>query len=477
MSSFLWIFLLGPFLILLFYFRLGFSLDWPEVAWALKNSFWQALGSALGSAGLGFIFALGLMSLRPNSWTRRWLQGLVLIPNFLPALFVLVFCLEWIEPFPIGTIGIIFVHVLINSGLVAVFWSRAIEARLGAMTQLAYLEGARRWQVLWALREPLGKSAGSWVLFVFVICFSSFTIPLVVGGGRGTTLEVLIFEKLRISADLSSALTLAAMQGVFVFLLTQFVLPQALRRESSDSPPSPVFVISSRASAWMLALWALWFVSYMGFQMLRGWEQVLTIEGLRESIVQLVPGTLALGLGAALLTGLILSVQMLLFSGSRIHARVAGLISLSPALVGLALSLALTEQPRTACILALVCLFYPTAFRMGLRERFDRLHANQEVATLLGASPVLIWLKITLPQMAPIIGRASAMIGLWAMGDFAVSKMIFGQTRSLGLLAESLMSSYRIDAAFAICGLILVLGALLALLFEGVVYVYRQKFI
>ncbi len=405
------------------------------------------------------------------------MEILLLAPNFLPTLFVLVFCLQWIEPFPMGLLGVMLVHAFINVGMVAVLWSRQMESQLGSLTNLAYLEGARRWQVVLALKEPLLKMAGGWGIFVFILCFSSFTVPLVVGGGRGTTIEVLIYEKIRISADLGSALTLSVLQGISVFVLTR--LFSASRSSAQASPQGrrlKVYLLPSSISQFVLVPFVIWSVGYFGFEMLKGWEQLLEIPGLVSSVKELLPPTLWLGAAVSGFVALIGLFQISILSSARIHRDVAGLISLSPSLVGFAFSLAMPEFQMTALVLALACLFYPTAFRSGLQQALTGLELQQRVAALLGASDWQILFKVVLPQLVNPLAALASVVGLWAMGDFAISKIIFPQTFSLGMLAETLMSSYRIDAAFAICGLILVLGIVLALFFYGMAYVYRQKF-
>jgi thiamine transport system permease protein len=53
--------------------------------------------------------------------------------------------------------------------------------------------------------------------------FGSFSVPLVVGGARGTTVEVLIYEKIRLSGHWSEAIILALLQSVFIFTLAFIV--------------------------------------------------------------------------------------------------------------------------------------------------------------------------------------------------------------------------------------------------------------
>jgi thiamine transport system permease protein len=468
------LFLLSPFFILIFHFQLGFNLDYDEFLWAIKNSLVQSLGSAVLSVFFGLVVALGL--LRFSGLWRRFFEVLLLLPNFIPTLFVLVFCLQWIEPFPMGSLGVILVHGFINVGVVAVLWSHQIESQFASQTALAFLEGASRWRLLRSLKGPIFRMATGWGLFVFVICFSSFTIPLVVGGGRGTTLEVLIYEKIRISADLGSAMAISALQGILVFALTLLVARKTSPRILSGGRNQKVFLLPSKGVQILIIPFVLWGSGYFIFQMLSGWQQVLAIPGLTSALFEKASFTLLMGVGVSSFVAAIFLVQISILSNERIHRDVAGLITVSPALVGFAFSLALPQFQAVGLILALACLYYPSVFRLGLYESLKSLTLQQQVARLLGASDSKILFTVTLPQVVTSMAMVCSVIGLWAMGDFAVSKIIFAQTFSLGMLAETLMSSYRIDAAFAICGLILILGLILASFFHGMAYVYHQKF-
>jgi len=71
MRSFLLLYLVFPFLFLIYSFRLD---SWPnflELFWAFKNSFIQAFFSAVFSLLLGFWVAMGLISFTDN-YRRRY---------------------------------------------------------------------------------------------------------------------------------------------------------------------------------------------------------------------------------------------------------------------------------------------------------------------------------------------------------------------------------------------------------------------
>src|SRR5688572_10669762 len=114
----LFISLISPFLILISEFEMVAEFDVPEFFWALKNTVLQSSLSAVGSLLLGTWTALGLLILSP-AWRKKG-EILCLFPNFLPPVFTLLVLLQWIDPYPVGIVGVAFAHAIINFGLVAV---------------------------------------------------------------------------------------------------------------------------------------------------------------------------------------------------------------------------------------------------------------------------------------------------------------------------------------------------------------------
>ncbi|MGE3756730.1 MAG: ABC transporter permease subunit, partial [Pseudobdellovibrionaceae bacterium] len=217
-------FLLSPFILL--YVQIG-NLDFPasdELIWCLQNTTIQASGSAVFSLLFGIWGAAGLLSLKKEKWRLFW-EVVFLLPNFVPPLFVVLAIFKTVEPFPIGLVGLIFVHSFINAGLVAVLLARIVDQKVGPLVELALIEGAGRFQFARVILRMLRLDLVLLFLLIFSICFMSFSIPLLAGGDQGTTLEVLIFEKVRLSSQWNQALGISFLQCVFLFIFS-LVAPQ-----------------------------------------------------------------------------------------------------------------------------------------------------------------------------------------------------------------------------------------------------------
>lgn len=450
------LFLLSPFLVLIFKFPLDPSVDLEEFRWALKNTVWQATLSGLGSLLLGTWLAFGLVGL---STYRRAFEVLSLLPNFLPPLFTLLVSLYWLQPFPTGIWGVAIVHTFINFGLVGVSLSRSMDQQLGHLVEAARTLGSGRWFFLRKVFFPLFRRQYlSLFLFVFSICFSSFSVPLIIGGGRGTTLEVLIYEKIRLSVDWGSAVLLSMFQFAFLALLSWFLL----KKQNQDFS-----VISGRSLRWlghrggvvMLVAYALlftWGFLESAWTGLKSWEQFIE---LRFVLAESLLGTLWMGLSVGVLILLLLAAISWDQGSTRLQTFLRSYVAPSTTLTGFAF-LVLGPNEGMASYLkipvALSLLFVGPLYRMGWENELVSLRGQVQVALSLGASEALIFWKILWPQLR---GRAFLLAGLaaaWACGDFAVSRILAYKDLTLGMMTETFMSTYRLNLAMLLsCGILI----------------------
>ncbi|WP_052161701.1 thiamine/thiamine pyrophosphate ABC transporter permease [Hoeflea sp. BAL378] len=190
----------------------------------------QAGLSTLLSVALAVPLARSLAR-RPSFKGRRWLINLFAVPLALPPLVAALGLLEvWgrngvannglalfgLEtPFSIyGLSGILIAHVFFNMPLAArlilpglerlppEYWKTAANLGMGGLSLFRLVE----WP---AMRRSAGGAAG----LVFMLCATSFTLVLVLGGGpAATTLEVAIYQALRFDFDPGRAVLLSAIQ-------------------------------------------------------------------------------------------------------------------------------------------------------------------------------------------------------------------------------------------------------------------------
>lgn len=473
------LFLLFPFLFLITQFGVSEAPDAGELWWAFKNSFWQASLSAVFSLLIGFWVSLGLLSFQ-NSERRRWrsvLDVLCLLPNFLPPLFILLSVLSVVEPFPMGIPGIVLVHTIINFGLVAVLLAGIIENKLGGMIELAYVEGASRWQFLRkGLFPALQKDILLLGLFIFVICFGSFAVPLIVGGGKGTTIEVLIYEKIRLSSNWGGAVLLALLQSVFIFALSFIVsqgkaTPSAKRTQMSLlKSPSGVFVV--------IAISFLYLYGYFE-GVISGFAMISTFHELQSALVWNFVGSVGLGLTVGLLCYISLLLIAYCWPKQWFEKFLGGYVAPSTSLACFSLLILGPNEgfyPFIKIPIALVLLNVNALVRMGWSGELQALQSQMTVAYAMGASPTQIFRSILFPQLSERAGVLAGIAAIWACGDFAVSRILAHHDLSIAMMTETLMSGYRLNQAMVLSTLIIVAGVLCFVLCVGGSRVLRRKF-
>ncbi len=476
--AFFILFLFAPYAALVWKVNLVSQLDWPELWWALKNSIWQASWSALGSLLTGFFLCLGFFRLQRagvyRSWMERPLAMLLLLPSFLPPLFILLVMLSLVNPFPIGLVGVIVIHVVMNAGLVALLLKSMIESKMKPLLEMAWLEGSTQSQFIRAASGMVARDLFGILLFVFVLCFCSFSIPLIAGGGRATTLEILIYEKIRISGAWGEGLTLSLIQMSLVMALS--LIPFSARRNLFGRS-GKVPLLGSEAGVFGLFLYCVGFITFFILESFAGWQQVLQIPGLWEQALETVPFSLFFGISVGLLTAGLLLLSAVLMPFPALHRLISGTVSPSTALLGFSLLLVFPQEEPWSWIQWIVgftFLIFSTLYRWGWDQQVSGIIDQVQVAETLGASRVLIFREILWPQLLPPATLMASVASLWALGDFALGKILVGRDISLSLLIETLMSSYRLQAALALMGLLLFLGLICFLFFRGMAYVGRR---
>jgi len=210
----------------------------PYYLHTLWFTVWQAALSTLLTVGLAlpgaYVFA------RYDFPGKSLVQALTTVPFVLPTIVVALAFTALVGPRglinlalmgflgldrpPLDlqyTLGIILLaHVFYNYTLVlrivGTYWAN-LDPRL---EEAARMLGASRWRAWRQVTLPLLSPAiGAAALLVFVFCFTSFGVILVLGGPRFATLEVEIYRQTIQYLDLPLAAALSLVQILFTFAL------------------------------------------------------------------------------------------------------------------------------------------------------------------------------------------------------------------------------------------------------------------
>jgi thiamine transport system permease protein len=198
-----------------------FAID--SYAWHVTSfTIWQATISTLLSVLPAIPLARALA--RRRFWGRPLLLSFFAVPLGLPAIVAVLAIVSLYGAsgllgglIPVyGFAGIVLTHVFFNLPLAALMMHRALSTipfenhRLSA--QLGLGEAAIFRHVDWpVLRTAMPGIAA----LVFLLCAASFVTVLTLGGPAATTLEVAIFQSLRMDFDVARAISLSVVQVVF----------------------------------------------------------------------------------------------------------------------------------------------------------------------------------------------------------------------------------------------------------------------
>jgi thiamine transport system permease protein len=458
--------------------------DKPYYLRTLWFTIWQALVSTLLTVGLAlpgaYVFA------RYEFPGKSLVQALTTVPFVLPTIVAALAFSALLGPQSLlntalmGLLGldrpplnlqhtlaiILLAHVFYNYTLVvrivSTYWAN-LDPRLA---EAARMLGASRWRAFREVTLPLlAPAIGAAALLVFVFCFTSFGVILILGGPRFATLEVEIYRQTINYFNLPLAAALSVFQIFFTFTLmivytrlqARTALPLELRsRRATQRRPQTRrerLLVTANVGL-MLAL----LVTPLGALAVRSFaaESGLTLDfyrsllyNPRESAFYVPPGAAALNsLGFALAT-MALSVTLGLMAVSalvqRKETRFLGKIGFlrrfldpifmlplgtSAVTLGLGYIVALDEPPLDlrASPLLVVLAHTLVALPFVVRSVLPALQAInprlREAAALLGAPPWHVWREVDLPIVARAVLVGAVFAFTISMGEFGATSLI-----------------------------------------------------
>jgi thiamine transport system permease protein len=350
---------------------------------------------------------------------------------------------------------VLIAHVFYNTAiivrLVGSFWAN-LDPRI---EEVARVLGAGRWRTLREVTLPiLLPSIIAASLLVFLFCFTSFGVILVLGGPRWATLEVEIYYQAVPFFNLPLAAALSIVQMVFTFaimavytrLQAQVAVPLHLRpTEATQRRPATLrarlIVWSSLGGLLLLLLAPLLALANRSFSLegtytLRYYQALFTNPSLSYFYVppaEAIRNSLLIAGSTVVLSMLIGLVSAYLLSGpsSPLKALLDPLFMLplgtSAVTLGFGYIVALDQPPLNlrASPLLLPLAHTLVAFPFVVRSLLPVLRGMhphwREAAGVLGASPARIAQEIDLP----IVARALLVGAIFA---FTVSIGEFGAT-------------------------------------------------
>ena len=462
-GSFLILVLLSPVLILVLSGILPADTFAPGTIEVLEFTTLQAaLSAALAIAlGLAGAYGIGAAEIKWGRANARFLEAISLLPNVAPVLLFLLAVMKF-APGLRDLTGIIIVHAMLNAGLVSASVLRLFRSKVAGLADLAYIEGASRLKFFASVVLPVIASDLRMIFaFVFAICFSSLSVPLVIGGSRATTLEVLIWQSIRIEGNLARAFGISILQLASILLLT-LLLRKRTTTTAVDTVRSGQPLLSNFAGLPFVLVPSLLLIVSLLDRPWIGVARILENQILLSELSRTVLGSLSVAVGTGALTATLLLLIAYVEPRGTWRKLLLGYVAPSTVVTGFAMLLAWRATGTATyfkIIFAITLVSVPSLYRLYWDAILSSLRNQREVAMSLGAEPFLIFRRIVLPQAIKPACFVAGLSSLWAWGDFALSRTIAERDVTLGMLVQSLTSTYRFEIATSLVWIMLIGGA------------------
>ena len=480
-----------------------------ETSVALTPSDWSIIQftivQALASASISIIIAIPTARAlsRRNFRGRQIILTIMGAPFILPSIVAILGILavwgrsgyisDLIANFGVGPIniygfgGVVLAHVFFNIPLATRIFLQGWSAIPIEHFRLSAQLGINTAGITRHLERPMLHAAvpGAFLL-IFLLCVSSFTVALALGGGpKATTIELAIYQALRFDFNLAKASQLAMIQfalcvvlGGLTILLSKPIhfsqgLDRKVERWDAHEIQYRIFDVFILTIVCLFLFLPLYSVLIRGIIPLFTLPATVWVAALNSITVALLSAIISVAM-ALTMSALIIRLAHKYQTASQAMEIVSFLtLAASPFVIGTGLfvitfpfiSPFTIALPVTALVNAAMSL--PFSLRMILPAMIRAESHNGRLADSLGMQTwtrfyIAIW-----PRLRQPVGFSAGLAAALSMGDLGVITLFAPpDVATLPLIMYRMMSSYQLEAAAGVALLLVSLSLSLFWIFD-----------
>lgn len=418
-----------------------------RLGWTLLQALVSSLLTALLGGSAGLVFA------RFEFRGRRALEALVALPFVVPVIvagigFLALFGARgWVVNLSDTPYLMLLANLFYNYGILVRSVSSAVSGMDRDLENAARLEGASSFQVLYFVTLPFAlpaliSSAG----LVFLYCFASFGVPLLLAPPQYATLEVEIYRAVQ-RLDLSTAGALTLMQLLCIGAAT-------LLYTGVQARASGLTLTGSAARVPARGIQRVWLALHIAFALTLTlaplaavmWRSVQSATGTLTlahylALLETGSGVYSSDLGLAVFNNLRFSGLALLiavplgvthaFAVWRTRSKLLDALSLLPLMVSatlLGVAYIVTFSAQTSSLWLLIAAYALISYPFVTRTALTALRALEpgilEAARVDGAGGLALLRLVTLPIIVPALRVGVALAFAVIIGEFGATLIL-----------------------------------------------------
>lgn len=440
------VFLVFLFPILFFSTQVGIHLHFAsDLDWVVKNSFIQSFGTSLLCVFFSFIFLNQTLALSEKKF--RILEKFLLGPVYVPSVFILMVWLGLFNFFPMGNLSVILVQSLIYCGFTTVYLSNLVKNKLGVVGFISEVYGVSYFTFLFKILIPfLKKEIIQLVTILSIFSFTSFAVPFMVGGGRGTNFEVFIYEKIYLDQKWSELSSLVLVQ--FFILMGLSYLSRKQSKYYRKFLFSKYFDRSFVSYSIYLYLGMIYGgLIFLSLRLLTDLD--LSPLFLNQLITGFYNSITLFAITFVFLVALTMVFIWLYYCDENLSVFK---VFMSPSIMLTGFSFYLLSENGgwfqfVKASLVLVYTYFFGMFFFYFENKLHQLNHQKLISRIYGVSFWNFFRTVFLSQNKKEIVLVCSLIFLTCLSDFVFLQSVGGGIDTLGTLLEAYLSSYRVQYA------------------------------